>query len=491
MAQKGISKWQFGDFQTPITLAREVVSVVTSKHNINPNLVVEPTCGDGSFLCAIAECFPDARIRGFDVNPDHIDNARAAVKEAKAENVSVEQSDFFLVNWQDVLSETPGELLVLGNPPWVTSSELGVLNSENLPEKTNFQGKRGIEAITGSANFDISEWMLLQHVEWLSNRTGTIAFLCKYAVARKIMRKVRTLGKTELFGHIYLIDAKEHFSASVDACLFVLSTEGGNTDCEVFESLTASEPAYVIGEREGVVVRDIYKYERTKDLKGQDPAYVWRSGVKHDCSKVMELTPSKNGFINGFGDQIQIEDRFVFPLLKSSDVANNRITEYRKGVIVPQTSVGADTSIVHREAPKTWSYLERHDELLKARKSSIYRGKPPYSIFGVGDYTFSPWKVAISSMYKSLNFCIVGPINGKPVVFDDTVVFLSCQTRQEAEFLLDLLRSAPAQEFLGANVFWDEKRPITTNVLRRLSLKAVAIRVDQEKEYQRWCRRRL
>lgn len=30
------------------------------------------------------------------------------------------------------------------------------------PEKSNFQNSKGMEAITGSANFEISEWMLLQ-----------------------------------------------------------------------------------------------------------------------------------------------------------------------------------------------------------------------------------------------------------------------------------------------------------------------------------------
>ena len=36
------------------------------------------------------------------------------------------------------------------------------LASPNLPSKSNFQNRKGLDAVTGKANFDISEWMLIQ-----------------------------------------------------------------------------------------------------------------------------------------------------------------------------------------------------------------------------------------------------------------------------------------------------------------------------------------
>ena len=57
------------------------------------------------------------------------------------------------------------------------------------------------------------------------------------------------------------------------------------------------------------------------------------------------------------------------------------------------------------------------------------------------------------------------------MVFDDTIYFLACQSRQEAELLASLLNSAPAREFYSAFIFWDSKRPITVDVLRRLDLR--------------------
>ncbi len=303
--------------------------------------------------------------------------------------VEINESDFFRTDWRKILSSLQGYILVIGNPPWVTNSELGVLNSTNLPEKSNFQNRKGIEAITGSGNFDISEWMLLQHIKWLLKREGAIAFLCKYAVARKVMRQARQSIEHRFFGYIYPIDAKAYFGASVEACLFVLTTDLGNADCEVYESLDSVKPSHIIGERDGFIVSDTYHYEKWRYLRSQDPRYIWRSGIKHDCSKIMELQPVGDSYKNGLGETIKLEKDYIYPLLKSSDLGNGRINSYRKVVLITQKTVGEDTSKIKEIAPNTWKYLVEHREYLDKRRSSIYNNKPYFSIFGIGGPTLS------------------------------------------------------------------------------------------------------
>ena len=154
--------------------------------------------------------------------------------------------------------------------------------------------------------------------------------------------------------------------------------------------------------------------------------------------------------------------------------------------MITQKSVGEDTSIIQDKAPKTWQYLLDHEEYLKNRKSSIYKNKPPYSIFGVGSYSFKDWKIAISGLYKRLSFRLVKPLDGKSVIFDDTVNFLSFETEAEAKFIFGLLTSNPSLEFLNSMIFWDEKRPITIDILKRLSLKAVARELGVLENYLQW-----
>lgn len=486
---KSIDKWQYGDFQTPIELARKVVEVLKRNHKIDPENIIEPTCGKGAFIRAACEGFKRSKILGFDINKEYVAEANSQVKDISSkERVLIKEANFFDTDWKGILSDLSGSVLIIGNPPWVTSSELSLLNSKNLPVKSNFQNRRGIDAITGSGNFDISEWMLLQHVDWLSHREGAIALLCKYAVARKVMRQVRSSSEHRFFGHIYPIDAKSHFGASVEACLFVLTTENGNADCEVYENLDATKPSHVIGERDGFTVSDVALYGKWRHLQGQDRRYIWRSGVKHDCSKIMELEPVDEGFKNGLGETVLLERDFIYPLLKGSDVGNGRIHSFRKVVLITQKSVGEETSTIKYIAPKTWQYLLDHREFLDRRRSVIYRNKPDFSVFGVGPYTFKNWKIAISGLYKRLKFNLIGPLDGKTVAFDDTVNFLSFDTKNEARFFYNLITSKSALEFLESMIFWDDKRPITTNVLRRLSLKEVAKELDDLDQYKYWIR---
>jgi len=150
-------------------------------------------------------------------------------------------------------------------------------------------------------------------------------------------------------------------------------------------------------------VRDVTRYEKWRCLRGQDPQYIWRSGIKHDCSKVMEFEPVGDGYKNGLGEFIRCEGDYIYPLLKSLDVGNGRITSYRKVVLITQKAVGEDASQIRKLAPMTWEYLIEHREYLDKRRSTIYRNKPVFSIFGVGDYSFKQWKITVSGFYNEFS----------------------------------------------------------------------------------------
>jgi len=149
-------------------------------------------------------------------------------------------------------------------------------------------------------------------------------------------------------------------------------------------------------------------------------------------------------------------------------------------MLVTQRQIGEDTCPLRTLAPKTWEYLTRHAPLLDARSSSVYRHRPRFSIFGVGTYSFSEWKVAISGFYKKLDFRVIGPYEQKPVVFDDTCYFLPCNSQREAELIGTLVNSTLVREYLSSRIFWDEKRPITLGVLSSLNLLSAARELELE-----------
>ena len=446
---------------------------------LRPASVLEPTCGTGTFLDAAIRAFPSVqRLLGFEINPQHVTKAQRLLRESHSvtDTQIVRQADFFRTDWDEVLVGLPKPLLVLGNPPWVTSAEITRLGSSNLPKKTNFHGRRGIDALTGKSNFDISEWMLLRVLEWIQGEEACLAILCKVAVVRRVLRYAWNHGHRIRGAEVRVIDAFEHFGASVDACLFFVSgsRRHGEVECAVYDSLEAAAPSSRFGLRGGELVADLQIYETWKHLTGSQ-RYQWRSGVKHDCSKVMELRRcGPNTYVNGFREEVHLERRFLFPMLKSSEVANGTVVEPKRWMLVTQSAIGGDTKRIESEAPQTWKYLCGHAGRLDRRSSTIYRGRPRFSVFGVGAYTFSPWRVAISGFYKNLNFRVVGSFKGKPIVLDDTCYFVPCESKAEAVYVQSLLHCEPAQELLRAFVFWDSKRPITVGLLGRIDLLAVA-----------------
>ena len=403
----------------------------------------------------------------------------------------MEQGDFFRTDWPRILGKGEGSWLVLGNPPWVTNAELGLLNSTNLPVKSNVQGHRGLDALTGKANFDISEWMVLQQVGWLKERHGWIAMLLKTAVARKILRQTWKRGQPVGRAAVFAVDAMHHFGVAVNACLLVLPVQPSqpSQSCDVFDRLEDLEPRGTVGYHDGMLIADVDAFMARRHLLGCNRDYVWRSGIKHDCAKVMDLTCSRDGrFVNGLGKVVEVEDTCLFPMLKSSDVAKEKPCSNRM-MIVPQRKIGQDTCHVQRDAPRTWAYLCAHGEQLDGRRSVIYRGKPRFSVFGVGDYTFAPWKVAVSGFYQVPRFVKVGPVGGKPVVFDDTVYFLPCRSQDEADFVHSLVQSKPYCHLLHGMIFAAEKRPVTAEVLRRISLDRVADELGLGDQYATFIRR--
>jgi hypothetical protein len=459
---------EFGDFQTPESLALEAATLLRDDEAL-PRSIVEPTCGKGQFLAAGGIVFPDAQhLVGYELQKAYADLARERFQnESRA---SIRQGDFFQTDWQKLFDGLPQPILVIGNPPWVTNAALGALGSENRPERTNFLGFAGYDAMTGKSNFDISEWILIRLAETMNGKTGQIAMLVKTAVARKICfyawsRNLK-VKRAALFG----INALKSFGAAVDACFFVMDFGVPTSkEAEVYPSLSWESGCKRIGFRGGEIVADLDAYERTKQLAAQGKPKSWRSGIKHDCSAVFEFTKEGGRYKNGLGELVELEDEFMFPFFKTSDVARG-FTKEPRFVLVTQQSVKDDTSVIAKKAPKTWAYLEKHGDTLDARGSSIYKSRARFAVFGIGDYSFTRYKIAISGLYKKLQFTVLPPIAGKPVMVDDASYFVPAKDKEEAEKLGALLNGPEAKDFFLSHIFWDAKRPITAALLNRLDI---------------------
>lgn len=158
---------EYGDFQTNASLAGRVCDLLVTE-GCEPTVVIEPTCGQGNLILAALRRFGRIqKIYGLEIYKPYLyqckfniltyytDNPRAEKPAIHLLHCSIFDVDFS----QLTQFESPDELLILGNPPWVTNATLGTMTSDNVPLKSNFKQHSGLDALTGKSNFDIAEFI--------------------------------------------------------------------------------------------------------------------------------------------------------------------------------------------------------------------------------------------------------------------------------------------------------------------------------------------
>ena len=482
---------EFGDFQTPPSLARRACEYL-AQNGVAPTVIVEPTFGMGNFILAALDVFPNVEtVYGVELQERYEWHLKIALlikallgRRVKA-RIELHRDNIFTHEFSERVLDAKA-LLILGNPPWVTSAALGTLESANLPQKQNLKALNGMDALTGKSNFDISEYILLRLLDQFASRKGTLALIVKNATAKNIVEilpqkqyRVANLRTLE-------IDAAREFNVAVGASVFV--AELGSTRAEkICRVATLEKPQQIkrefgwVGEK---FVADVKKYQVNSTLDGES-IFVWRQGIKHDCARVMELDVRGETLRNGDEEKVRVESDYLYWILKSSDLQKFEATP-RKQVIVTQKRLGEDTSRLRVNAPRLWKYLEANSASLDQRKSSIYRDKPRFSIFGVGDYSFAPYKVAISGLYKESNFSLVCPIENRPVMVDDTCYMLGFENYLDALITATIFNSERVKQFLQAIVFSDAKRPYTKQVLMRVDISKLIARISLDELCLYW-----
>ncbi|MBU0489965.1 MAG: hypothetical protein KKD31_18655 [Bacteroidetes bacterium] len=478
---------EYGDFQTNANLANKA-TVHLSLKNVSPEIVIEPTCGKGSFIVASLSNFKGIKtIFGIEIYRPYVWETKFNIldfflsnKTCNKPEIVISHCNVFDFDFKKIARQfAMQKILVIGNPPWVTNSKLGSLNSANLPKKSNFKKQNGLDAMTGKGNFDIAEYITMMLFDAFHENTGHLSLLVKNSVIKNIVfdqkSKQYRIGEIEK----HCIDSKKEFNASVEASLLYCRLNSApGFECREFD-FYSTESKLDFGWANSKFVSNISEYIETSGIDGICP-FEWRQGIKHDCSSVMELEKVNGHYVNNRSEEIFLEEDLVYGFLKSSDLKNTVIINTRKHTIVTQTKVGQETAYIQHSFPKTYEYLIRNLSDFQSRKSSIYRGKPRFSIFGIGEYSFKPYKIAISGLYKTFHFTLVLPQNGKPVMLDDTCYFIGFDRIEFAVFAIILLNSKTTKEFLQSITFSDSKRVFTKDLLMRIDFFKLVSIIPQE-----------
>ena len=358
----------YGDFQTNEDLANKVALNLVSK-NISPEIVIEPTCGKGNFIMACLKNFDKIKhVFGVEIYKPYVWETKFNIisfflnnPKANKPIIEITHCDVFDYDFKKIEKRfsKKNNILIIGNPPWVTNSKLGSLNSLNLPKKSNFKNHSGFDALTGKGNFDIAEFITLTMINTFQKMEGNLLLLVKNSVIKNILfdQEKNNYAISDIEKHC--IDSKKEFNVSVEASLFYCKLNS-NTDifCTEYNFYANQNPILQFGWLAGKFVSNIDTYTHTKDIDGACP-FIWRQGLKHDCSKIMELDKVNGHYVNGLNEEIKLEDDLVYGLLKSSDLKNTVINQTRKYTIVTQKKNWTRNKIYQRRLPKNVSVFDR------------------------------------------------------------------------------------------------------------------------------------
>lgn len=461
-----MSRTGLGDFQTPLELAAAVWEKVdVGKYQT----VIEPTVGSGSFVAAAPPAAATRQWFCFDLDRTYVKQTKAITKQRDI-NAQVSVKNAFTLTAKDFAGLAPdSSILAIGNPPWVTSAALGKSGFDNLPTRLKNTGLKGLDAVTGKSNFDIAEVILLNLLGSLQSfRQVDFVFLLKKSVALRLGQKFLATPGISDYSTDW-IDAKAHWGVEVDACIFKFSYQRDDPSKLTQIHMTDNQGALSrAGSGKGGFVYNLegYRYELEQDPESRQ--MTWRQGLKHDVASVLELEITDEGLRNKHGEAVQIEDSLLHPWYKSTDIARDK--PYRHVFPLYQHDLKGPLDLA--DYPQLLTYLESNQSSFTARKSSIYHNKYDYMLFGVGDYTLAPYKVAVSGLHRVPVFRALAPVEGKAPLLDDTCYFLACTSALQAKRLAAYLNSDPVQLFIASLANPGAKRPYTKELLSRVHLPA-------------------
>jgi hypothetical protein len=491
-----------GEFYTPDWLAGHTLDVAGWRPEQS---LLDPTCGTGTFVLEGLRRRLDATpgagpaellagLRGLDLNPLAVLAARASLVVSLASRLRTGAPVELPVHLADAMRpavDVPPADLVVGNPPWVKWSNLPPEYAASIRPRCLELGIVADSAWVGGTELDLSAVITYQALERYCAPGGTLAFV--------ITGTVFSTGSGQGFrrwqlpgGEPVEVSTVEDFAAvepfegvSNHATLLVLRRRGRPTSYPVpYVVWTAPRRAYAdaavfraAGAATHLVARPVPGTGAGPWLKGTpaqlnawsrlfgagEPAYRARKGITTDANGVffVRVTPSSavdtvtvaNDPSLGRRDlaraSAEIEAGHVFPLLRGKGVAPFRATpDPDHAVLVPQRGMHGEPDLPST-APRTHAYLSRFQTALESRSSyrRFQRGRPWWSLWSTGAYTFAPYKVVWREMSGGrFAAAYVGtqhhPVLGERVVVPDhKVYFVPLDTEAEAAYLTGLLNA--------------------------------------------------
>ncbi|MCH7472034.1 N-6 DNA methylase [bacterium] len=155
--------------------------------------------------------------------------------------------------------------------------------------------------------------------------------------------------------------------------------------------------------------------------------------------------------------QAAIEPDLVYPLLRGRDVKRWHAEPSAYIILANETDrlAGIPESTMKQRYPKTYEYFKRFEGDKEKPQRGTLRGRsgfkqyfkptdPFYSMYNVGPYTMSKWKVVWREQTSFFQAATIGEEGRRTVCPDHKLMLVACSSKREACYLTGMLNSSPS-----------------------------------------------
>lgn len=431
---------------------------------------------------------------GFDFNPLVIITAKINYIIAIHDLLNLANKKIEIpIYFYDVIKETPSFPkfdFIIGNPPWINWEDLEKEYRESLIDlwkKYGLFSLKGNEARLGGGKKDISMLFTYLIADKYLKDNGRLGFLITQTVfktsgAGEGFRRFQ-IGDKDYLKVLEVIDMVDirPFKNAYNMTAILILEKGSKTEYPIpytkfykieninnkltLENLSTyfkkiqlyAEPITKDTSPWLTTSKSLLKLKR---LIGPSPyeAYLglntggangiyWINILKANNNVILIENRPEEGKKNIEKITYEIEKDLVYPLIKSRNLKKwETVGEYNYTIIVqdPQTRQGYED--LKKNFPKTYEYLKKFETILRDRPifKKYFNNVPFYTMFNIGTYTFSPYKVVWNRMGNKLNASVLKPIiletfGEKVIIPDNVLTFIPFDNEREAHYVCSIM----------------------------------------------------
>ena len=503
--EKAPGLWENGKYPLPTVVGKFWVpdAVIDKKRFGTLCELLEEGVRDG----IVEEIFLERCQTHLDLDEKAIEKAKSSLKElySQIKELNIQHINGI---WARILRNGFAPLFigkfhyVVGNPPWVNWESLPDEYTKRTRELWRSHGllpHKGMDTILGKGKKDISMLMTYEAMHRYLNDGGRLGFVITQSV-------FKTSGSGQGFRRFILGDSTPIKVLHVDDMVELNPFEGASNrtsivilekgkptsygygdisylywkktskgkaigfDTDLLEVMKMTqrrqfhvEPvdskdktsAWLTGRP--LAIKAIRKVLGKSDYQAHEGvnsgganAVFWVEILKRQASGLVEISNITEGQKREVpSETMTIEPDLLYPLIRGRDVKRWK-AEPAAWIIMAQDPIkrrGIDQKEIQLHYPKTYTYLKRFENVLRSRaayKRYFKEDAPFYSMFDVGNYTFAPHKVVWTRMAK-IDAAVIESLYDKPIIPQETVTLVECNTAQEAHYIASLVNSGVFQ----------------------------------------------